>query len=401
MASYSATTPTLSGATRDALAGHRILRQFTLFGSAGYLFYAFQLAAPIVAAASITAPWYMPVAVLATIGTGLAMGPLAWRADARRLRIIAGVNAIGYLVAMVLWWIAWDGSQITTVQGLWLSMFPGLAAISAALAFRPLWAFVILVVAVTSSVIADRLARHIEVIGPIVAQVLWAIMFSLVFVVAAVMGRRTAQILDDTRAEAYTTTAAAAAAQARSAERARFDALTHDSVMSTLLLAARQGTTTELVQDARNALLAIDRAASDEVDDDVNPGDMLSRIRAAIALVAPRQTVSATRVEDDSIRYPGPVVSALAAATAEAVRNVIRHAGQNAQTSIAVLLAADAVRVEVVDTGKGFDPNAIPASRLGISVSIVGRMSKVDGGHATITSSPGEGTTVRLTWHRN
>lgn len=401
MASYTASTPTLSGATRDALAGHRILRQFTLFASAGYLFYAFQLAAPIVAAASITASWYMPVAVLATIGTGLAMGPLVWRADARRLRIIAGVNAIGYLVAMSLWWVAWDGSHITTVQGLWLSMFPGLAAICAALAFRPVWAFVFLAVAVTSSVIADRLARHTEVIGPLVAQILWAITFSLVFVVAAVMGRRTAQILDDTRAEAYATTAAAAAAQARSAERARFDALTHDSVMSTLLLAARQGTTPELVQDARNALLAIDRAASDEIDDDVTPGNALSRIRAAIALVAPRQTVKVTRVENDSTRYPGPVVSALAAASAEAVRNVMRHAGPSAQASIAVSLSGDDVSVEIVDTGTGFDPDAVPASRLGISVSIVGRMAKVDGGHATITSSPGEGTTVRLTWQRN
>ena len=401
MASYPASTPTLSGATRDALAGRRILRQFTLFASAGYLFYTVQLVAPIVAAASITAPWYMPVAVLATLGTGLAMGPLAWRADARRLRILAGVNAIGYLVAMALWWVAWDGSQITTVPGLWLQMFPGLAAISAALAFRPVWAFVVLVVAATSSNIADRLARQSLVELPIVAQILWAITFSLVFVVAAIMGRRTAQILDDTRAEAYATTAAAAAAQARSAERARFDALTHDSVMSTLLLAARQGTTPELVQDARNALLAIDRAASDEIDDDVTPADTLSRIRAAIALVAPRQTVSVTRVEDESTRYPGPVVSALSAASAEAVRNVMRHAGRNAQASVAVSLATDDVSVEIIDTGTGFDPDAVPASRLGISVSIVGRMSKVDGGHASITSSPGDGTTVRLTWQRN
>ncbi|MCM3896984.1 ATP-binding protein [Gordonia sputi] len=399
MATHTASSPTVSETARDALAGRRILRQFTLFAAAGYLLYGAQLAVPIAAASEITAPWYTPTAVLLTFGTGLAMAPLAYRAGYRRLQAITGISAIGYLITLALWWVAWDGGQIHTVQGLWLSMFPGLAAICAALAFRPAWAFVVLVVAVSGSIVADRLVRQAQVIGPIVGQLAWMNAFSMVFVVATIMGRRTARVLDQSRAEAYATTAAAAAAQARSAERARFDVLTHDSVMSTLLLAARRGTSSELVQDARNALASIDRAGSDDVDDDVGASRALSHIRAAVALVAPQQTVSAF-VDDDAVRYPGAVVTALAASAAEAVRNSLRHAGPEARTRVRASSTFDRLTVEIIDTGTGFDPDAIPASRLGISVSIVGRMSKLDGASATIESQPGRGTTVRLSWNR-
>ncbi|MBP0661887.1 ATP-binding protein, partial [Mycobacterium tuberculosis] len=78
MATHTASSPTVSETARDALAGRRILRQFTLFAAAGYLLYGAQLAVPIAAASEITAPWYTPTAVLLTFGTGLAMAPLAY-----------------------------------------------------------------------------------------------------------------------------------------------------------------------------------------------------------------------------------------------------------------------------------------------------------------------------------
>ncbi|GAB33993.1 sensor histidine kinase [Gordonia otitidis] len=395
----SATAPTLrpDDASRDALAGRRILRQFTLFASAGYLLYCLLAVGPITAATKVVSPWWTVLAVVLTFGTGVAMGPLTWRADSRRLQIITGVNAVGYLIAVGLWWFAWNGGHIYTVQGFWMAAFPGLAAITAALAFRPMWAYAVLVVAVTSSVLIDRTVRRAEVVEPFAAQTVWAIAFSMVFVVAAIMGRRTARVLDDSRAEAYATTAAAAAARARSAERHRFDALTHDSVMSTLLLAARRGTSPELVQDARNALSAIDRAGTDVIDDELGATDALSRIRAAIALVAPQQIVTVDHV-DPSARYPGAVVTAIAGASAEAVRNAVRHAGRYADISVHVSTSTDTLHVDIADTGAGFDPTSVPASRLGISVSIVGRMSKLAGGSAIIESHRGSGTTVRLSW---
>ena len=55
----------------------------------------------------------------------------------------------------------------------------------------------------------------------------------------------------------------------------------------------------------------------------------------------------------------------------------------------------DEVTVFVRDQGSGFDLSAIPSGRRGIAESIVGRMER-NGGRATVTTEPGEGTEVHL-----
>lgn len=55
------------------------------------------------------------------------------------------------------------------------------------------------------------------------------------------------------------------------------------------------------------------------------------------------------------------------------------------------------MRILVADDGKGFDTGAVPARRLGIKVSILGRMDSV-GGLARIESDGGRGTAVELLW---
>ncbi|WP_312028828.1 sensor histidine kinase [Gordonia paraffinivorans] len=84
----------------------------------------------------------------------------------------------------------------------------------------------------------------------------------------------------------------------------------------------------------------------------------------------------------------------------EALRNVARHAGTEADCAVIVQLADDGLSMAVVDNGEGFDPDEVAPGRLGIEVSIVGRMSRVDGGHARVSSRPGRGTTVRIGWEK-
>jgi len=55
--------------------------------------------------------------------------------------------------------------------------------------------------------------------------------------------------------------------------------------------------------------------------------------------------------------------------------------------------------VFVRDRGRGFDRDAVPADRRGISESIEGRMQRA-GGSATITTRPAEGTEVELSLRR-
>jgi signal transduction histidine kinase len=96
------------------------------------------------------------------------------------------------------------------------------------------------------------------------------------------------------------------------------------------------------------------------------------------------------------------VVRAIVAAAAEAVRNSVRHGradGAPPTVTVAVHPGREpgAVRVEVRDDGRGFRPEAVPPGRLGLRVSVLGRMRAV-GGRADVVSGPGLGTAVVLSW---
>ncbi|MFC8617080.1 sensor histidine kinase [Micromonospora purpureochromogenes] len=93
---------------------------------------------------------------------------------------------------------------------------------------------------------------------------------------------------------------------------------------------------------------------------------------------------------------PAPAATALADATAAALANVARHA-PGATVTLRLTTEAETVVVEVVDDGPGFDPAAVPAHRYGLRESVRGRLAEI-GGHAEVTSAPGEGTRIRLEW---
>ena len=96
---------------------------------------------------------------------------------------------------------------------------------------------------------------------------------------------------------------------------------------------------------------------------------------------------------------PEPVVSAFRLACAEALHNVRRHAGVGRAWLTATSdgnAARPTVKVAVVDQGAGFDAVAVDQGQ-GLRRSIVQRMAEV-GGTATVTSYPGEGTRIDLSW---
>jgi len=90
---------------------------------------------------------------------------------------------------------------------------------------------------------------------------------------------------------------------------------------------------------------------------------------------------------------PLATVRALIGATREALTNILKHARAH-EASVTVLFDAQAVSVQIVDHGVGFDTSAV-AGGYGISHSIRRRLEDV-GGHASIHSRLGEGTQVDL-----
>ena len=180
------------------------------------------------------------------------------------------------------------------------------------------------------------------------------------------------------------------AGRVRATERAEIAAHLHDSVLQTLaLIQRRAGNETDVVRLAR----AQERELRGWLyrDPDKEAGQLSEGIKTAAAEV------------EDSLGHAVEVVTvgdcamterheALVQAAREAMLNAARHGG--GAVSVYLEVTDGAAEVFVKDRGPGFDPDAVPADRLGVRESIVGRMNR-HGGTATITSTQ-DGTEVRL-----
>ncbi|UYP19757.1 ATP-binding protein [Rhodococcus sp. Z13] len=372
---------------------------FVRFVSIGYLCYLVLLVPAIVAQAQLTAPWWTPVAVFAIFGSGAALGLESFR-SVTRIKRVAAVNALAYPVVVALWFVAWNGAPASPDDSLWFTLFPGVASFAAVAAWRPRWAVVHMLVAVLLAQSANHVVREAPFSSFLAPDLAFALTFCSLFLAAAVVALGTGRTLDDTIATTHATAAAAAAAEARNAERERFDALVHDRVMSTLLAAARRAPQDSLVQQARRAVDEIDELrAGTDIRTRIDAGTVLARLRSA-ATEVDEDIAFTVRVDPDcdGTPFPPEPVSVTAAAVAEAVRNSLRHAGSNATRTVDVDIAPRRIAVQVVDDGKGFDPDAVDPHRLGLEVSIRGRMRQLDGGRAVVESTPGAGTRVMLSW---
>lgn len=387
-----------AGARHEA--ADRILRLFARFIGVGYLFYLVLLLPAIVSQTRLTDPWWTPTAVVAVFGSGVAMGVASFLPGTRALRIAAGVAAITYLLAVAAWPLAWNGEHLLNGEGTWLSDFPGVASLAAVAAWRPVYAFAHLVIACSTVQILNNMARDDALTSPLIPDIAFAIMFCTLFVGAAAMALRTGRVLDATTDATHAAAAGAAAQRARAVERERFDALIHDGVMSTLLSASRQGATPSVAAQSVATMRQLDALRSGPGPNENFDGEeVLSYLRAAATEVDEDVVLQALRHPDwTALTMPAAAARAMGAALAEALRNSIAHAGPETHRAVDVAIAPDRLSVRIADNGRGFDTNAVPAHRLGLAVSIRGRMAQVPGGSARIDSRPSDGTRVHLTW---
>ncbi|WP_346960636.1 PspC domain-containing protein [uncultured Arthrobacter sp.] len=180
------------------------------------------------------------------------------------------------------------------------------------------------------------------------------------------------------------------AGRVRATERAEIAAHLHDSVLQTLaLIQRRAGNEHDVVRLAR----AQERELRGWLyrDPGRDAGQLSDAIKAAAAEVEDSlgHAVEVVTVGDCAMTER---LEAMVQAAREAMVNAARHGGG----AVSVYLEATdaAAEVFVKDRGPGFDPGAIPADRLGVRESVIGRMRR-HGGTAVIASSP-DGTEVRL-----
>ncbi|GAA3949287.1 sensor histidine kinase [Gordonia caeni] len=378
----------------------RISRMFALFTGVGYLGYLLLLAAGILSLSSIMASWWTPTMVAVVFGPGLLLGAVSRHGDGRLMRGVATTAALSFFVAVVTWPFAWNGTRIEQFQAVWFSAFPGLASLAAVVAWPAWLVFVHMVVGCVSVQLINFVARGDVEPMMLLPEILFAIMFCIIFVGGAVMALRTGRLLDETTDETHATAATAAAQEARSVERERFDALIHDRVISTLLSASRRGAD-DVPAQAVVTLKELDEIrAGVEADRPFDPASAVIHLRATAAEADVGATFEVVVEPGDGPPVPADAVRAVGAAIAEALRNSRRHAGPEARRSVRGVVGSSAVTIEVDDDGAGFEPASVSSRRLGIAVSIRGRMARLPGGSAQIRSAPGSGTTVLLGWER-
>lgn len=376
----------------------RILRMFARFVSVGYAVYLPMLLPSILAWSPRMAGWWTPVMAVAVFGSGLVPGLLSLGGPIRAVRAAAGVAAVVYLIAVCTWPLAWNGAEIPRHDAVWLASFPGLGAMAAVVAWPGGVALAHMVIGCAGVQLIGVVSRENVSAGAFAPEFSFAVMFCSLFVGGAIMALRAGRLLDSTSAETNAVAAAAASAQARTVERDRFAALMHDHVMSTLLAAARGGPHVGLRGQASATLEVFDEIRNGEPSGrPFTAEEMVVHLRAAAANASDRTGFHVQGPESlPDVVLPGESVRVVGAALAEALRNSVRHAGPNANRRVVVDLRETGVAIEIIDDGVGFARQAVPNHRLGIAVSILGRMNNLPGGSAQIESSPGAGTTVRL-----
>jgi signal transduction histidine kinase len=199
--------------------------------------------------------------------------------------------------------------------------------------------------------------------------------------------------LDRARAAAEDATARAATERGRLAARTRAAALVHDEVLATLTLAA-SSLPIPRAAIARQA----ERAAGLVKDVDREGASPIGPLRVALARAAREAGAGFEARITDSVDLSSAAEDALLAATRQALENSVRHAGDGVDRRVYLRIANGAVRVEVVDDGRGFDPGRIAQDRLGVTTGILRRLRDVPGGTADVSSAPGMGTRVSLAW---
>jgi signal transduction histidine kinase len=185
-----------------------------------------------------------------------------------------------------------------------------------------------------------------------------------------------------------------AALAAEEAERRAANSV-HDDVLSVLRAVATDGQPLPPSVLAAKAQLAQSALARQVLADSRGFTGLGPALRRRAIGSAPDLAV-ACRIDGD-LDVPAAAAEAISGAVGEALRNVAEYAGVRDVTITARDHEPGGIEVTVRDNGAGFDPAHVGPASTGLRNSIRRRMADA-GGTATVTSLPGAGTTVVLSW---
>ncbi|MBB5632695.1 signal transduction histidine kinase [Cryobacterium mesophilum] len=322
-------------------------------------------------------------------------------------RFVRSVNtwvALSYLVAMATWPLAVLDTDTVAKERPWLWFMCTVATAAAAIAFST-WSAALYLVLAPSVYGVIRLTpsgggAHWDLAA---LDTIYAILLGGAVLMIITLLRGAAASVDSAQATALARYSHAIRQHATEVERVQVDSIVHDSVLTTLISAARAYSPDAMALSATmasNAIGHLKEAAAASPDDEsmVAVEQVAERIAEATNTLSAPFTVRVLDIGAGTVSVQ--VADALYSAAVQAMVNSLQHAGHANDIDRWVRITgvgADGLEVEIGDTGVGFSIAEVPNERLGLRVSIVERVANA-GGRAEIASSPGDGTVVSIRW---
>ncbi|KGJ79660.1 hypothetical protein GY21_04335 [Cryobacterium roopkundense] len=339
---------------------------------------------------------------LLVFGLPLLSAVLSRHAPLSLLRRLALLHGLVFIAILVGWLILGAGALPQELGIPWVLSFTGIPCVAVAVAERGwvAWSFIVLACTLSGLVRAVTTPNYRPALVG-VEDGLYSLLLISVFAGFTLALRRSAGRIEAAARLSRAADAGRAARTARTQERQIIDALVHDSVISTLLVAGLGRADPAVVaRQAATTIEKLDALSNPTSVDVVLRSGLWLRLSAVARDLAP-DVILRSELHLERL-IPVHVGDAVVGAVGEALRNSMAAAGVGHRhpviRRVTVRPAGGGIQVLVADDGAGFDPALVPQERLGIAQSIVGRMHRIAGGAAVVRSRPGQGTEVLITW---
>lgn len=310
-------------------------------------------------------------------------------------------HGLAPVFVIALWpMLATDGSGVPDDFRPWVWWAMGMSAISLSVAFRPPLSLVgaVGITAVWFLFSAEPYGGAINfdrrVQDSVLVLMLGGVFGSLAGLIIAQFGK-----VDLANTNSLRDSVARAQRDADERERGLVDALVHDRVLNTLLLATKAKQETEFQSATESASQALTELAKmGSLGQTQNSLSSLAVFRAITTAASELDGVVVSSSGHGSVVVPAEVAEALTQASLQAVENSRKHSN-SPRTYLHTETNGGQITITIKDYGKGFRFSRVSRNRLGLRLSIIGRVEAV-GGLAKIYSTPGIGTEVVLSWTR-
>ena len=322
----------------------------------------------------------------------------------RGVRLVNAYVSLAYILALAGWSFVVEEPLTVATERPWLWLLCTVATSTAAIALSAWQATAYLFVTpVVYGIVRITPAGGGASLPSATLDIAYAIILGGAVLILITLLRQAAASVDSAQGTALDRYAHAVRQHATEVERVQVDSIVHDSVLTTLLSAARADTPEAMnlaTGMARSAMghLKDAAAASPDSDATVTLDQLAGRIADSTSTLSGPFELRTREVEAGSI--PIQCSEALYSAAMQAMVNSLQHAGDGDDVHRWLVVEGSAgggIRIGVGDDGVGFTFDAVPNERLGLRVSIIERVTNA-GGSVQIDAGIDRGTVIWITW---